>query len=268
MKTTVHCVLLSATNFLHVTGTVNMSAHSPAPRHSYLRIAFFLLFVAAVVAGAGFLTAWSSDDAIGVTEDKETPAITIGEAARIRALDEEAKSDSAITTTTRGEVIDISQHSLVVESGGQRSVWPLAADIQIWKNREAITHSDVMPGDIVKADLRQSGSRSDGWMNTAVKIDVASDDIPDTTDSSQLDMPTTEVDGIVVETRPGVIVVENLSGMESAYPLKRTALVLDGAEAIPLEDLAAGDKVTLTTSQSGSCSDGWVVTVDRIERRP
>lgn len=235
-----------------------------SPRFPFLP---FLICATILVAGITFLLTRSSDSSVA-DFDGETPDLTVGEAARIRAITQDDGSELPLATTNRGSVVEISDQRIIVESDGQQSTWPLAADAQIWRNREAVGPADVKPGDTVEVDLQQLGSRSDGWMNTAVKINVVSNQLPDTTDSSQLVMPTTEITGVVVETRAGVIVIEGADGRESTYPLKRTALVLDGSRTIALNELAAGEEVKLTTSKSGSRADGWIVMVNQVERRP
>ncbi len=227
----------------------------------------FLICVTGLVAGIAFLLTRAPVDSkperVG-----EPPEISVREAARVRALMHEDNSGSPLATTNRGSVVAISDQRIIVENGGQQGTWLLAADTQIWKNREAIDVADVRTGDTVEVDLQQLGSRSDGWLRTAVKINVVSDELPDTTNSNQLTMPATEVTGVVVEARKGVIAIENAKGLQSTYPLTPTALILDGSEAIPLNELAAGENVKLTTSKSGSRADGWIVVVNQVERQP
>ena len=239
---------------------------TPQKRPHFLIIPF-LVCAAVIVAGIAFLLTRGSDDPNSPLVG-EPPKITDGEAARIRAIVEEGEFALPFATTNRGRVVEISGKRIVVESDGQQATWPLAADTQIWKNREAIGTHDVKPGDTVEFDLQQVGSRSDGWMNAAVKISVFSDKLPDTTNSSQLVMPTTEITGVVVEARARLIVIKDAEGRQSTYPLQQTALVLDGSETIALSELAAGERVKLTTSKSGSRSDGWIVTANQIERQP
>lgn len=102
-------------------------------------------------------------------------------------------------------------------------------------------------------------------MNTVQNINVIDNQLPSTTDSDFLVMPTKIVEGAVVETRDGIIVIEDLNGHKSSFPLQPTALVLKGEDAIALDEISAGTRVKLTTSQSGSRADGWIVTVDYIE---
>lgn len=216
--------------------------------------------------GISLLLMQRSDDP-NASVASEPPEITTGEAARIRAIVDQENSGLPFATTNRGRVVEVSDQGITVRSEGQQATWPLAADTQIWKNREAIDVQDIQPGDTVDVDFQQRGSRSDGWVNTAVKINVNSDEPPDTTDSSQHVMPTTEVSGVVVEAGAGVIAIEDADGLRSTYPLQQTALVLDGSDTIALNDLAVGEQVTLTTQESGSRTDGWIVTVSHIERQ-
>lgn len=194
--------------------------------------------------------------------------ITSAEAARIRAVAEDADSQPPFTMTNRGEVIEVSAGRIVLNDGGQKMEWPLASDAQVWKNQKAINVNDLQPGDTVEIDFQQRGSRSEGWKNTAININVESDERFEATASQQLAMPATEVTGFVVEADSGVIAIEDSDGLRSTYPLKSTALVFDGAETIPVDELSVGEHVTLTTSKSGSRTDGWIVTVTQIERNP
>lgn len=242
-----------------------MTTDSSPPDGPYFPKLALCICVAGLVAGIGFLlTREHGVDVSASNERDEDSPITAEEAARIRGVLNSENSDMPHASSGTGTVVKISKTRIVVKDDNQQTTWPLAADVQIWKDRQAIAASDVEPGDLVEVDLQQLGSRSDGWMNTAVKINVVSSGVPDTTDSSQLVMPTTTLEGSVVETQPGVIVIAHENGHKSTLPLKPTALVTAGLDTIPLTQLAAGDKVKVTTSKVGSRADGWISMVDEI----
>lgn len=245
---------------------LKMSNPSPSQHRPYFPWGAFLLCLTGLIVGVGFLLTRDTEPAALAADNADNAGeVTAGQAARIHSLVSSTSGDLPLSTTNRGTVVDISENRIVVSHDGREATWPFAADLQIWKNREAIEASDVKPGDIVEVDLQQLGSRSDGWMNTAVKINVVSSDLPDTTTSRDVVMPRTTFDGIVVESRAGVIVVADEQGRESTLPLKSTALIVDGVETIGLDALTAGDKVKLTTSKVGSRADGWTSMVDHIE---
>ncbi len=238
---------------------------SPRNRPYFPWVSFFICATGLVAGIAFLLTREAGPSALAASDETDNSEITAGQAARIHSLTNSEQRDLPLALTNRGTVVDMSDNLIVVSHDGTEATWPLAADVEIWKNGAEIAVSDVQQGDVVDVDIQQLGTRSDGWINTAVKINVASSDPAVTSGSNKVVMPTTRVEGIVVDARDRVIVIADEQGRESTLALKPTALVMAGEETIQLAELATGDKVKLTTSKVGSRADGWTVMVELVE---
>lgn len=225
-----------------------------------------LLAVSCLVIAVGYLVIQTTGETIAESEDKSgIIEVTNKQAERIDRILTESKDRPPLATTSRGTVIDVSANQITVDADGVESTWPLASDVEIWKDRESMKVDDLEAGDVVDVDIQQLGSRSNGWINTVVLVNVAASEETEKDDNNQASVESQTVSGEIVKIQDGVIVVMDDEGRKSRLPLSSSAIVSDNSTPISIDDLSQGTAVTLKTSQQGSVADGWMSVVDEIK---
>lgn len=198
---------------------------------------------------------------INVVADELEPEVDETEGRRAFAVLQdgdwtEPPHSQEITAT----ITEVSPKAISVNDEGESYTWPIASDVQVWRDGEPSSVATLKTGNRVVVFLQQLGSREDGWMNAVVKIHAE----PGEAASPDGDTDRVFV-GEVIEAEDRTITIRNRFSEKAGYALELGAAVTRGDKTGGLELIQPGDIVRLYGVRRGDRADGYTTIVNRIE---